>query len=94
MTGALATVAQLKPVTYKWKSDGSDGQGFIAHELAEVVPDCVTGEKDAVDADGKPVYQGVDTSFLVATLTKAIQEQQALIESMAAKLKDAGVAGF
>jgi hypothetical protein len=38
MTGALSKVAQLKPVTYKWKSDGSDGQGFIAHELAEVLP--------------------------------------------------------
>jgi hypothetical protein len=77
MTGALATVAQLKPVTFKWKSDGSDGQGFIAHEIQAVVPDCVTGEKDAVDKDGKPVYQGVDTSFLVATLTAAIQELKA-----------------
>jgi len=86
MTGALATVAQLKPVTYKWKTDGSNGQGFIAHELQAVVPDCVTGEKDAVDADGKPKYQGVDTSFLVATLTKAIQEQQALIESLTTRL--------
>ena len=77
MTGALDTVSKLKPVTYKWKADGSEGQGFIAHELAEVVPDCVTGEKDAVDADGKPVYQGIDTSFLVATLTAAIQELKA-----------------
>jgi hypothetical protein len=86
ITNALATVAQLKPVTYKWKTDGSDGQGFIAHELQAVVPDCVTGKKDAVDRDGKPVYQGVDTSFLVATLTKAIQEQQALIESLTTRL--------
>jgi hypothetical protein len=39
MTGALAKVALLKPVTYKWKVDGSDGEGFIAHELAEVKPD-------------------------------------------------------
>ena len=77
MTGALAKVAQLKPVTYKWKSDGSAGQGFIAHELQAVVPDCVTGEKDAVDENGKPKYQGVDTSFLVATLTAAIQELKA-----------------
>lgn len=77
MTGALAKVAALKPVTYKWKADGSDGEGFIAHELQEVVPDCVTGEKDAVDADGNPVYQGIDTSFLVATLTAAIQELKA-----------------
>jgi hypothetical protein len=79
MTGALVKVALLKPVTYKWNADGSDGEGFIAHELAEVVPDCVSGTKDAVDADGNPKYQGIDTSFLVATLTAAIQEQQALI---------------
>ena len=109
MTGALAKVALLKPCTYKWKVDGSDGQGFIAHELAEVEAGCVTGEKDAtreeeyevspavpavVDADGiettpavqavkgtrtVPSYQGVDTSFLVATLTAAIQEAHTLI---------------
>ena len=86
MTGALAKVALLKPCTYKWKVDGSDGQGFIAHELAEVEAGCVTGEKDAVDADGNPQYQGIDTSFLVATLTAAIQEQQALIVAQQAEL--------
>ena len=84
MTGALAKVQQLKPVTYKWNADGSDGEGFIAHELAEVCPQAVTGEKDAVDANGNPVYQGIDTSFLVATLTAAIQEQQAIIEQLKA----------
>ena len=94
MTGALATVSALKPVTYKWKADGSNGQGFIAHELQELVPDCVTGEKDAVetyvDENGneqtriKP--QGIDTSFLVATLTAAIQEQQALITDLTTRL--------
>ena len=78
MTGALAKVALLKPVTYKWKVDGSDGEGFIAHELAEVVPECVSGDKDAVDADGNPKYQGIDTSFLVATLTAAIQELKSI----------------
>ena len=94
MVGGLARVAALKPVTYKWKVDGSDGEGFIAHELAEVVPQAVTGEKDAVetytDEEGKeqtrPVYQGIDTSFLVATLTAAIQEQQAIIESLTARI--------
>jgi len=86
MTGALDKVAQLKPVTYKWKINGSDGQGFIAHELAEVVPDAVQGEKDAVDADGNPTYQGIDTSYLVATLTAAIQEQQTLITQLIARI--------
>jgi hypothetical protein len=93
MTGALAKVAQLKPVTYTWKINGSHGQGFIAHELAEVVPDCVTGEKDAVatyiDEDGnettRPAYQGIDTSFLVATLTAAIQELTARVMALEAK---------
>ena len=77
MTGALAKIAALKPVTYTWKADGSEGEGFIAHELAEVCPAAVTGEKDAVDAEGKPQYQGIDVSFLVGTLTAAIQELKA-----------------
>jgi len=77
MTDALSVVAQLKPCKYTWKVDGSDGQGFIAHELQAVVPDCVTGEKDAVNEDGSIKPQGIDTSFLVATLTAAIQELKA-----------------
>jgi len=84
MVGALAKVAALKPCTYKWKADGSAGQGFIAHQLQEVIPDCVTGTKDAVDENGNIRPQGVDTSFLVATLTAAIQEQQAMIVQLQA----------
>lgn len=99
MSGALAKVTQLKPCTYTWKADGSDGQGFIAHELQEILPDAVLGEKDAVetvddvDADGKvigtkevPKYQGVDTSFLVATLTAAIQELKAELDTVKAEV--------
>jgi hypothetical protein len=86
MSGALAKVAALKPVTYKWNVDDSESQGFIAHELQAVVPECVTGEKDAVDADGNPVYQGIDTSFLVATLTAGLQEAVAMIEELKAKV--------
>jgi hypothetical protein len=88
MTGALEKVALLKPVTYKWNSDGSDSDGFIAHELAEVCPHAVIGAKDAVDVDGNPQYQGIDTSFLVATLTAAIQEQQALIVQLQADVAE------
>jgi hypothetical protein len=95
MIGALAKVAALKPCTYKWKSTGDASQGFIAHELQAVVPECVSGEKDAVetytDEDGveqtRPNYQGIDTSFLVATLTAAIQEQQAIITALTARVE-------
>ena len=87
MIGALATIAKLKPCNYKWIADGSDGQGFIAHEIQEVLPECVVGEKDAVDDKGNPEHQMVDASFLVATLTAAIQEQQALILALTARLE-------
>ena len=86
MTGALAKVSALKPCTYKWKVDGSDGEGFIAHELQAVCPDAVTGEKDAVDAEGNPQYQGIDTSFLVATLTAAIQELKGIVDAQGAEI--------
>ena len=89
MTGALDKVALLKPVTYTWKETGDSGQGFIAHELQAVVPECVTGEKDAVEQrDDKEfiVPQGIDTSFLVATLTAAIQELKAIVDAQGAEI--------
>ena len=96
MQGALSLISQLKPCTYDWKQEcgGGVGQGFIAHELQAVVPDCVSGEKDAVetytDEDGnaaiRPVYQGIDTSYLVATLTAAIQELKAIVDTQAARI--------
>jgi hypothetical protein len=87
MTGALERVSQLKPCTYTWKKSGSAGEGFIAHELAEVCPVAVIGEKDAVNEDGGINPQMIDTSFLVATLTAAIQEQQAIITALTARVE-------
>jgi hypothetical protein len=86
MSGALEKVQALNPVTYDWIADNKPSQGFIAHELQAVVPECVVGEKDAVVENGKPKYQVVDTSFLVATLTAAIKEQQALITTLQAQV--------
>ena len=83
MTGALAKVALLKPVTYNWIRENQAGEGFIAHELQEVVPEAVVGTKDAVDEEGNPVYQAIDQSVLVATLTAAIQELNAKVDAQA-----------
>jgi hypothetical protein len=86
---ALAKVQALKPCTYTWKSAPDEiGEGFIAHELAEVCPQAVTGEKDAVNQDGSIKAQSIDTSFLVATLTAAIQEQQAIITEQSLALNE------
>jgi hypothetical protein len=87
MTGALAKVQALKPVTWTWKDGGQAGEGFIAHEVQEVVPSAVSGEKDAVDTNGNPNYQGMDASYLVATLTAAIQEQQAIITDLKSRIE-------
>jgi len=101
LPNALATVSQLKPRQFDWKETGNTTTGFIAHELAEVLPHAVTGDKDAVQLvdvkneegnvvgqEEKPVYQGIDTSFLVATLTAAIQELNAKVEAQAARIAE------
>ena len=59
--------------------------GFIAHEIASIVPEAITGEKDEVDEDGNPVYQGIDQSKLVPLLTAALQEALARIEALESK---------
>jgi hypothetical protein len=83
---ASTRVNALKPVNFAWKVNGSRVDGFLAHELAEVVPEAITGAKDAVDAEGKPVYQGIDQSKLVPLLTAALQEALAKIESLTARV--------
>jgi hypothetical protein len=94
MTGALARNALLNPVKYKWKVDGSEGEGFIAHQLQGPFPSAVSGEKDAVNADGSPRYQGIGTGPLdghfaacVNELQIIIQEQQAIITALTARVE-------
>jgi hypothetical protein len=86
LTNGLDKVLQLRPSTWDWQESFGQGssQGFVAHELQEVIPEAVAGEKDAVNEDGSIKAQQVDTSFLVATLTAAIQEQQVLITQLQA----------
>jgi hypothetical protein len=85
MTSALSKIDLLNPVTYTWKANGQLSEGFIAHELQDVIPSAVVGIKDAVDEDGNPVYQSIDTSFIVATLAAALKELKAKVEALEAK---------
>ena len=86
ITTGLATVAALKPVTYDWISTQEKGEGFIAHELAEVVPSAVIGGKDAVNEDGSIKPQNVDYSKIVVHLVAAIQELSAKNDALEARL--------
>jgi hypothetical protein len=82
LTGGLDRVNALKPSIYKWKTNGKVGEGFLAHELAEVVPFAVTGEKDAVTKDGEIEPQQVDLSKVVPILVAAIKELSAEVNAL------------
>lgn len=86
MEGSIERLKALKPCNFAWKVNGERTDGFIAHEAQQVVPEAVTGVKDAVDDDGNPEYQGIDQSKLVPLLTKSLQEAVARIESLEAKV--------
>jgi len=84
---ALDRIAQLKPARFNFIADADTTvDGFLAHEVQDIVPEAITGAKDAVDADGNPDYQGIDQSKLVPLLTKAIQEQQIQIEALQSEI--------
>lgn len=87
MTDGLSKLKALRPVTFEWKNNPSLGPvcGFIAHEVQSVFPQAVTGEKDAVNADGSIKPQGLDQSTLVSLLVSAVQQLSARIEALEAK---------
>ena len=70
---------KIKVYDYQWKVDGSRSFGVKAHELQQVLPYAVTGEKDAVNANGSIKAQSVDYSKIVPILVKAAQEQEVII---------------
>ena len=83
----IQRVKNLKPYRFNFiKHPEAIVDGFFAHEVQEVVPEAITGEKDAVDDDGNPVYQGIDQSKLVPLLTAALQEAIGEIESLKARV--------
>jgi hypothetical protein len=83
----IERVKQLNPSRFNFIADADKTvDGFLAHEAATVVPEAVTGEKDAVDADGNPVYQGIDQAKLVPLLTAALQEAITKIETLENKV--------
>ena len=88
MTGALDRVSQLKPSRYNFISNPEEQvDGFMAHELQEVVPQAVSGQKDEMNEDGTPKYQGVDHSQIVPLLVGAIKELKAEIENLKSQIQ-------
>jgi hypothetical protein len=88
ISDAIERVKQLKPVKFNWikEPNGSKVDGFYAHELADIVPEAVTGEKDALDHDGNPSHQAIDQSKIVPLLTAALQQAIDKIEALELKI--------
>ena len=83
----ISRLQQLKPSRFNFITDpDTTVDGFIAHEVQDVVPEAIAGEKDAVDDEGNPEYQGIDQSKLVPLLTAALQEAVAKIETLEARV--------
>jgi hypothetical protein len=87
LTGAIDRLQQIPVHRFNFIADPDNVvDGFLAHEAQDVVPECVTGEKDEVDENGNPVYQGIDQSKLVPLLTAALQEAIAKIDALEARI--------
>jgi hypothetical protein len=78
----LNKVLAIKTYNYKWKNSNERMDGVIAHELQEILPYAVTGEKDEIKEDGTIIPQSVDYSKIVPVLVKAIQELEAKVSAL------------
>ena len=87
ITDGIERVKLLQPKRFNFIGDDKVVDGFVAHEAQEVVPESVTGEKDAIGWDGNPEYQGIDQGKLIPLLTAALQEAIAKIESLEARVQ-------
>ena len=82
VSNAGTRIDALEPIEYDFKAGGRT-RGFLAHKFAEVYPNSVTGEKDAVDEEGKPVYQSMQASSS-EVMADLIAEIQSLRKRLAA----------
>jgi hypothetical protein len=77
----LDKVSKIPVYDFKWKTDDSRSYGVMAHELQEVLPQAVGGEKDAEE------MQSVDYSKIVPLLVKSIQELKAEVDLLKQECK-------
>ena len=85
---ATEKVLQLKPCSFNYIGHGQEVDGFIAHEVQEVVPYAVTGEKDALNEDGRINAQQFDPSKLLALLTASLQELHKIVQAQQVQIDE------
>ena len=83
LSNGITRLKTLKPYRFNFKTDADKTvDGFFAHEVSSVVPEAITGDKDAVDSEGNVEPQAIDQAKLVPLLTKALQEAITKIETL------------
>ncbi len=89
LEGASERVKKLNVHRFNWKDrlDEEKVDGFIAHELAEVIPEAVTGDKDAFREDGTLDPQQIDQSKIVPLLAAALKEAIEKIEQLETRIQ-------
>ena len=88
LQNASSLLMQLNPCRYMWKEKGKEDIGFIAHEVQEVLPEIVYGEKDGLKEDGSIEAQGIDYSKLTSLLTASMKEALVKIDALEARIKE------
>jgi hypothetical protein len=89
LENATSRLKQLEVHRFNWNDrlDEPKVDGFIAHEVAPIIPEAVLGEKDAVHEDGTLKHQGIDQAKLVPLLTAALQEAITKIENLESRIQ-------
>jgi hypothetical protein len=73
---ATERLLNLNAINFQWKGSDIRTDGFLAHEVAEIIPEAVVGEKDEDE------LQSLDQSKIVPLLVKTIQELEARITQL------------
>lgn len=88
ISDGLDRVRQLRPRRVTWKADSEQTEvdAFFAHEVADIVPNAVVGDKDATDDEGRVESQQLDYAKLVPVLTAAVQELAQRVDALQTEL--------
>lgn len=84
----LDKINNLRPISWTWKNTSISSEGFLAHEVQEVIPVAVIGEKDKYDYDGNPKYQQIDLTRIIPTLVSAVKELSLEISLLKEEIKN------
>jgi hypothetical protein len=87
ITDGIDRVKQLKPSKFNFIGEERIVDGFMAHEVQDVVPESIMGEKDEVDDEGNPLYQAIDQSKIVPLLAAALKEAIGKIEDLETRIQ-------